>query len=215
MRQPTRIVFDFGSKIRVSPPMWLGDHSINCNPGDLSQFTPQGNGVYGYQTPERSNPFKNAPDQDACGGVIYFGNDISKADFETLMRIMQVDSHRPSKDFSVFTAESEEPGKEKYLAQMRVASKFALRFLFGALTEADYRQFPEQDTTTVEALWAFIEHERNRWGTSFSQDKEKGLCGLFGGDGDFAREELAFGFMVENDYHHVYRIWSRAWLVTK
>jgi hypothetical protein len=26
---------------------------------------------------------------------------------------------------------------------------------------------------------------------------------------------VAFGFMVENEYQGVYRIWSRAWLVTK
>ena len=36
-----------------------------------------------------------------------------------------------------------------------------------------------------------------------------------GGDGDYAVEELSFGFMLENEYNQVYRIWSRAWLVTK
>ena len=41
------------------------------------------------------------------------------------------------------------------------------------------------------------------------------LAGMFGGDGDDSREKLSFGRMVENGYHHVYRIWSRAWLVTK
>jgi hypothetical protein len=35
----------------------------------------------------------------------------------------------------------------------------------------------------------------------------------FGGDGERAKESLAFGFMVENAYYGVYRIWSRAWLV--
>jgi hypothetical protein len=39
--------------------------------------------------------------------------------------------------------------------------------------------------------------------------------GKMGGDGDFAREMLGFGFMLENDYHEISRIWSRAWLVTK
>lgn len=37
----------------------------------------------------------------------------------------------------------------------------------------------------------------------------------FGGDGEWARESLAFGFLVENQYHSIYRIWTRAWLVTK
>ena len=36
-----------------------------------------------------------------------------------------------------------------------------------------------------------------------------------GGDGDWAKESLCFGLMVENGYQGVYRIWSRAWLVTK
>ena len=38
---------------------------------------------------------------------------------------------------------------------------------------------------------------------------------MFGGDGDWAKEELAFGCMVENVDLGIYRIWSRAWLVTK
>ncbi len=209
--QPKRIVFDLGGKIRISPPTW-SNNTIKGYPGDFSQILPHGNGVYGYQESKREDPLKGAPQQEACGGVVYFGNEISKPDFKALMRVMGVDPHAPSKDFAVFTAESQQPGRDGYLTQMRVASKFALRFMFGVLSEADYDRFPEQGTTTVEALWAFIKHERECWGTFFGSPQ---LAGKFGGDGDFAQEELAFGFMVENDYHHVYRIWSRAWLVTK
>lgn len=214
---PTRIVFDLGDKIRVSPPIWL-EHKLNIQPGDLSKFAPYGNDVYGYQNREGGNPFTSAPLQEACGGVIYFGNSISKVDFEALMRITEVQPAyvvNPSKDFAVFIAESKQPGKDGYLTQMRLVSRFGLRFMFGALTDAEYEKFPEQELTMVETLWLFIGHERKRWGTSFQQDDEKGLGGLFGGDGDLAREELAFGFIVENDYYDVYRIWSRAWLVTK
>lgn len=217
MLTPTRIVFNLGDKIRISPPIWP-NRKLDIQPGDLSKSVPYGNGAYGYQDRKGSNLFTDAPSQEACGGVIYFGNDVAKADFEALMRIMEVQpAHvvKRSKDFAVFTAESKQPAKDGYLVQMRIVSKFGLRFMFGALTDAEYEQFPEQELTMVEALWSFIEQERKRWGTKFWQDGEKGLQGLFGGDGDFAREELAFGFMLENDYHHVYRIWSRAWLVTK
>ncbi|OGZ94946.1 MAG: hypothetical protein A2847_02070 [Candidatus Sungbacteria bacterium RIFCSPHIGHO2_01_FULL_50_25] len=212
---PTRIVFDLGDKIRVSPPIWP-DHKLDIQPGDLSKSVPYGNGVYGYQDRKGSNPFTSAPSQEACGGVIYFSNGVSKDDFEAFMRILEVQPGyvvKPSKDFAVFTAESKQPGKDGYLVQMRVVSKFGLRFMFGALTDAEYEKFPEQELTIVEALWSFIKQERKRWGTSWMDDK--GLGGKFGGDGDFACEELAFGFMLENDYHRVYRIWSRAWLVTK
>ena len=213
----TRIVFDLGEKVRISPPLFP-DKKLNIQPGDLAKFTPRGNGVYGYQDPKRSNPFTSAPSQEACGGVIYFGNGVTKKDFEALMRIMEVQPRyavKSSKDFAMFVAESKQPGKDGYLTQMRVVSKFGLQFMFNALTEAEYEQFPEQELTVVEAFWSFIEHEKKRWGTKFWEDDTKGLKGLFGGDGDFAREKLAFGFMVENDYHHIYRIWSRAWLVTK
>ncbi len=208
--EPTRIVFDLGNKVRVSSSIWP-DHKLSVQPGDLTKSVPYGNGVYGYQDHKGSNPFTSAPSQEACGGVIYFGNDVTRADFMAFMRIMKV--HELSKDFAVFTAESKQPGNDGYLVQMRVVSKFGLRFMFGALTDAEYEKFPQQKLTIVEALWLFVEQERRRWGISWMDDK--GLGGKFGGDGDFACEELAFGFMLENGYHQVYRIWSRAWLVTK
>jgi hypothetical protein len=214
---PTRIVFDLGGKARVSPPLWP-DRELEVQPGDLSKFAPHGNGVYGFQGREGANLFTSAPRQEPNGGVIYFANDISKDDFDAMMRIFGV--HRPhrqrqSKDYAIFAEASGQPGKDGYLTQMRIVSKFGLRFMYRALDEAGYETFPDQDMTMVEALWAFIMAEKKRWGTSFMDDEKNGLGGLFGGDGDFAREELSFGFMVENDYNHIYRIWSRAWLVTK
>jgi len=177
-----------------------------------------GNSFYGYQKKDDDNPFLGAPKQDACGGIIYFGNSIAKSDFEALMRIMGIQpAHfvNPRKDFALFGAESEEPGKDGYLTQIRVVPKFGLSCLFGAIDDAQYENFPDQQMSITETLWLFIETERKRWGTSFTQDKEKGLRGLFDGDGDFAREELSFGFMLENNYYNICRIWSRAWLVTK
>jgi len=215
-REPSEKALDLGNRVRVSPPVW-SDHRLKVQPGDLSMFVPTGNGVYGYQK-HQDDPFASAPLQEACGGVACFDNHIAKADFEVLVRVMSdwpAKAVEPSKGFAVFTAESRQPGTEHYLAQMRIVSKFGLRFMFDAITNAEYDNFPEQELTVAEVLWSFIEHERERWGTEFCQDRERGLQGLFGGDGNFAREELAFGFMVENCYHGVYRLWSRAWLVTK
>lgn len=207
---PIRLVFDLGDKVRISPLIWP-DHELNIQPGDLSQFTPYGNGVYGYQERFRENPIKSAPSQEPSGGVIYFGTRIAKVDFEALLRLTGVKVDH--KDYAVFLVESEQPSRDGCLVQMRIVTKFGLRFMFGALTDTEYDKFPEQDLTIGETLWEFIKKEAERWGTSFMEDK--GLHGKFGGDGDFACEELAFGFMIENEYYGVCRIWSRAWLVTK
>jgi len=205
-----RIAFDLGDKVRISPPIWP-DHKLNIQPGDLSQFTPCGNGVYGYQERFRENPIKSAPSQEPTGGIVYFGSHITKADFEALLRVMQVKSD--SKDYAIFLAESKQPGKDGFVVQMRIVTKFGLRFMFGAINDNEYDKFHDQGLTIGEVLWGFIQQEIERWGTSWMDDK--GLHGKFGGDGHFACEELAFGFMMENEYHGVYRIWSRAWLVTK
>lgn len=214
MPEPILIGLNLGDRIRISPPIWP-DAKLDIDPGDLTKFAPQGNGVYGYQNPAGGNPFTSAPRDEACGGVLYFDNGISRTDFDALMRIAEVQNQltvNPSKDFAVFTQESENPEADGYVAQLRIVSRFGLRFLFGALTEEAYNRFPSQEMSMADTLWSFIEHEKKRWGTSWGSG---GLSGKFGGDGHFACEQLSFGIMVENDYHHIYRIWSRAWLVTK
>ena len=210
MSSPRRIVFDLGDKIRISPPMWP-NNKLQIQPGDLTKFVPYGNGVYGYQEPDHKNPFLSAPPQEASGGTVYFDCNISKADFHALLRLLQVKAD--DKDYAVFTAESETPGKDGFIAQMRIVSRFALCFMFGAISDMESKQFPNQELTVKETLEAFVTHERERWGTSWIDDER--LSGLFGGDGNFACEQLAFGFIQENEYFGVYRIWSRAWLVTK
>lgn len=211
------LVFDDGKKVRISPPMYSGN-TIKEQPGDLSKFTPLGNGVYGYQEGINWDPFKAAPPQDGNGGIVYFENGISKEDFDALLRIMRLqstNSERQEKKYALFVQSSEQPGQDGYLSQARIVPDFGMKYLFGVLSGDEYENFPEQEIGVADFMWEFMQFEKKRWGTSFTQDKEKGLAGLFGGDGDFAREELSFGFMLENDYYGVCRIWSRAWLVTK
>ena len=207
--------FDLGDKIQISPSIWP-DRELKIQPGDLSLGAPAGNAVYGYQRKNIENPFSTAPTDAPCGGVIYFGCDILKDNFKALLQILGIQPDRDTNihnDYAIFTAESEQPGKDGYLAQLRVVSKFGLRFMFNALNDAEYDKYPKQELSIGEVLWMFIEHEKKRWGTSLTENH--GLAGKFGGDGDYAREKLAFGLMVENHYYNVYRIWSRAWLVTK
>lgn len=212
--EPHILVFDDGERVRVSPPMF-SNNTIKEQPGDLTKFANHGNGVYGYQKGIGWNPFTCAPPQDAHGGVIYFDNNITRNDFDALLRIMGLKSCNPKKQYSVFMEESKQPGQDGYLKQIRLVPRFAMKHLFGTISEDEYENFPEQNFSMADCMWKFMQSEKKRWGTSCFEDQKKGLAGLFGGDGDFAREALSFGFMLENDYHTVCRIWSRAWLVTK
>lgn len=125
-----------------------------------------------------------------------------------MLRLLNVSSH--SKSYAVFCGRASDPKEENYLMQMRIVSCFAPRFIFHALTSSEADAFPDQNLTIDELVWFFIEHQQQEWGGRGSE-----LSGVMGGDGDWAIEKLSFGFMVENDHHKVYRIWSRAWLVTK
>ena len=207
-----------GKQILVYPSIWPGCEAEALQPGDLKKFAPHGCGFYGYQGWDGTTPFSIASQQDPACGVIYFENSIARHDFESLMRIFNIslNSKKPSeKLFAAFVDESKNPGVDGYLVQMRIVSMFGLSSMFRVIDSSDCDNFPSQKLIIADSLWDFIEHQCERWGTSFTQDTTNGLGGLFGGDGHYAREELNFGFMVENSYYGIYRIWSRAWLVTK
>ncbi|MFH1710676.1 MAG: hypothetical protein ABH840_00005 [Nanoarchaeota archaeon] len=195
-------------KLIISPEVWPGKE-LQIQPGDLSKFTPYGNGVYGYQR-NSLEPIKGDPPQEATAGLVYFGNSIKKEDFESFLRMMNVRGE--VKDYAAFVQESTNPIKDRYFKQMRFMSKFGLRFIFNAIDEKEYETFKKQELTLGESLWEFMKTEEARFGTSFGDPR---IEGKMGGDGDYAREELSFGFMLENEYHNICRIWSRAWLVTK
>ena len=195
-------------RVVISPPIWP-NKKLEVQPGDLSKFAPYGNGVYGYQKPSLE-PIKGDPPQESSGGLVYFDNRISRVDFEGFLRMMGVEAG--DKDYAAFVQESPNPVKDRYFKQMRLISKFGLQYMFGALDDGEYDSFNEQDLSIGEALLEFMKSEIRRWGTCFGDPR---IEGKFGGDGDFAREQLSFGFMLENEDHRLYRIWSRAWLVTK
>lgn len=182
-------------------------------PGDLSKFAPYGSGFYGYQ-PLILDPFKTAPPQENTGGIIFFpadSRDSFKTKFQSTLELLGVKI--TANDFSVFQLESENPQKDGYLKQMRIVSKFASRCHFNAITDSEYESFHNQEINTFDFLMHFIDSEIKKWGTSCFDNN--GLWGKFGGDGNYAKEALCFGFTIENSYFGIYRIWSRAWLVTK
>jgi hypothetical protein len=213
--------------IQISPSIWPGK-DLEAQPGEMNVFAPLGIGItgpfplrpwddpfssspadyYGYQA-QTFHPFIGAPISEACGGVIWFDGVPEKADVEAALRLMDV--RAGSQRYAVFAAQAENPQEERYLVQLKIVNRFALRFMFGALTNEEYDSFPSQKLSVGELVWKFIEDQQQAWGMGYSWE----LAGAMGGDGDWAKETLAFGWMVENAYHGVYRLWSRAWLVTK
>ncbi len=190
-------------------------------PGDLTQFAPDGLGLaapmivrpYGrmaepdfYGWHERVfDPIRGAPRNDAGGGILYFDAYDEAGPLASALKLMGMVLDSPISDFVAFEAEADEPPVERYLRQVRFMPRKALA-VFGA-DEPPAK--PAPPATLQDAIAAFVAAERTYWYESAS------LSGTLGGDGDWAKEHLGFGLMVENAWHRIYRLWSRPYLVTK
>lgn len=218
---------DFASLVRLGPAVWPGAE-LDVQPSDLSQFAPSGMGLssplmmmpwdtfdtacertsyYDLDRPA-ADPIKAAPAAEPAGGAIYFAPP-NQDDFQALVRLLQIRCQLV--DYAVFVEHSTDTSVDRYLTQLRIISTSALANLYRApIGDAD-ETFLNQPLPVGELLWKFITHQQEVWGTGYSNE----LAGTLGGDNDWAREKLAFGLLIENAYHCVYRIWSRPWLVTK
>ncbi len=214
----------------VLPTSWPGQ-ALRVMPGDFSKYVPQGLGLgapmvvrpwdnplemlarpnyYGFDAPE-SDPIRAAPSQLGGGGVIYFDDQIKPASVRAVLEAMEV--HTIRRDFAVFAGDAGDTRRERYLAQARIISLPALKELFGAGEPA--AQLQDQPVTVEAFVLCFLDQQRKRWNGDPRYAFSSNLAGTLGGDGDWAKESLAFGFMVENSYWGVYRVWSRPYLVTK
>ena len=212
----------FPDEVPLTPLDW-GKSAGRPGPGELAYFVPQGFGLgsppiitpyggapkedyYGFQ-PEQAHPILNGPTTEPNGGTIYFGHRVTH---EALLATLGLIGVQRETDYIAFGENSSDPVKERYLDQLRIVSTSAAHSLYGAF---DAAKPPTQTLEVVKAIGAFVEAQKVKWldGGAFSSR----LRGLAGGDGDWAKESLAFGFHVENSYWGVYRVWSRAWLVTK
>ena len=211
--------------IRIAPETWPGK-PLRLQPGDLAHFVPSGlgleapavmspwdtlegvanrGGYYGFTQPSL-HPFLNAPVNDACAGTVYFDDNPTHEQLDALFGLLEVRDRLTG--FAAFWQQSTNPRKERYLEQLRIVSQGALGGIFHAEIGEEHQALLNQKLTMKEALWAFLENQQKRY-------PRDALHGTMGGDGDWAKETLGFGFMVENSYQRVYRIWSRAWLLTK
>lgn len=214
-------------RITISPLIWPGKE-LEAQPGDMSIIVPQGLGLsgpfpirpwddpitvnpgqyYGFQG-RTGHPLQDAPTNTASGGVVYLDDNVAGEDLLAACRLLGIPGRE--RQYAAFLQESQHPLTQRFLVQLKLVTRFALNYLFRAIESEQYDKFPEQPLSMGELMVAFLSDQQQHWGTGMSSE----LSGCMGGDGDWAKESLAFGLMVENDYHGVYRIWSRAWLVTK
>lgn len=214
------------TRLHLGPVPWP---NAKIDPNEMEKFIPNGlglgapmimrpwdsledlerqGGYYGFNVPT-GHPVKDAPTNVAEGGVIYFDDNPQQSAFEGLLGLLGIQD--ALKEYAVVWSESQNPLEDRYLGQLRIVSKWALSGVFEAPLAEGMEPLIAQPLTVGEALWGFIEDQKAYWG----EDRYSKLDGTLGGDGDWARESLSFGLMVENSYHHIYRIWSRPWLVTK
>ena len=207
---------------------WPG-RALPAMPGDFSQFVPQGMGLgmvpiirpwddplkaltrpnfYGFEARD-SDPVRGAPTQDPSGGMLYFDDGVTWEELQVALSVIGV--RFDERDYAVFAGRAEDTVSERYLDQVRIVSKSALAHMFGAGREAS--ELPKQPIAVGAFIERFLSDQRTKWNDRYTFSER--LSGTFGGDGDLAKESLAFGFLVENTYWGVYRLWSRAWLVTK
>lgn len=212
----------FPTGLNLTDPDW--PDGASHGPGDADGFLPQGfllgapNVVFPYRgmasedyygaQAATGNPLTNAPLQDPCGGTVYFRT--GKADdLKALVRIMGLRSD--SRNYAAFALSSADPVNDRYLDQLKLITHPALSAIF----KIDGKRLPgEQSLTIEEAVIGFVAAQREKWNHPDWAFSPK-LRGTAGGDGDWAKESLAFGLHVENSYWGAYRIWSRPWLATK
>jgi hypothetical protein len=212
--------------IKFAPPTWPGD-ALETQPSNFSLFVPMGSGLgnpmvmmpwdniesafsrasyYSFH-PHTGNPYTGAPVTEAGGGVIYFDAECQRAEIDAMLRLMDV--RRDIVNYAAFIQDADKP-EERFLTQMRLISGHGLEFLFRIPDKPETRPLREQKLNIGDAIWKFIETFRGEY-----LEGRYDVRGSLGGDDDWAKERLAFGFMVENAYHGVYRIWTRSWLITK
>jgi hypothetical protein len=218
----------FSDIVPILPPDWP-NAKLAKRPGDLrvSEILPHGIGMQGPTViqpwnsiegfakrpnwysfdPPANDPIEWAPKSLSSGGVIYFDQQVDLANLDAALLTMDVKMN--SVDFGVFAAVAQNVLKERFLRQIRIVSSFALSALF-ELPDAVINAHCKQSITVGRLVRRFVEFERNYW-----INQSNALYGTLGGDGDLAKEWLSFGFLVENSYYNVYRLWSRPWLATK
>ncbi len=170
---------------------------------DLAFLAEEGNGIY-HRTrhvfgPPAADVLCKVTAETANLGLLYFDYKYDAArklrDALELLSVSNTDS------YVVFGARSTNL-EDGFLTQLRFVSDFALKHYFDE--EPTEHQLMENPLGMLDAMLAFVESENQCFGS------ESDLCEHFGMEVPFDGSwGLGFGFLVENSYYGIYRIWSR------
>ena len=170
---------------------------------DLAFLAEEGNGIYRRTRhvfgPAAADVFLRVTIETFSLGLLYFEH--RQDTVENLRVALDLLDVGNNTSYVVFGARSDKL-EDGYITQLRFVSEFALKSYFD---EAPPKHQPlEKSIGMAEAMLAFVESEIQRFGS------ESDVCEYFGMEVPFdGMWGLGFGFLVENSYYNIYRIWSR------
>lgn len=211
--------YDDGSLSRILPASGIGQvESTMISPIIVTPFS-VGGGYLGQFLAEQDALNENVAsvkEGKSAGDLIYFGEGDDEDDFYSAVHSLNIRSHDATYAaiFTTFAEDQEIYGKQEsglyYLEQLKIICPPALHRYYEGFSEACV----EHRLCIAEALWHFNLMEIHRYNPR-NELYPSELHGVIGGDGDYEREQLAFGMLVENREEGIYRIWSRVYLCTK
>lgn len=175
-------------------------------PKALDAIAEDGAGVHRNTAPLWTSSFVDltarVPLETKTGGIVFFDALLASPE-RTRGALELIDVDTVATDYVVYQRSSTDPMKEKYFTQWRFIGSRAVEFYFKT---GKHTEVPPQKVTIGEAVSALITGERKKYLEEMNAVQYERLLGMVGEDGSFG---LGFGFLVENAYYRIYRLWSR------
>lgn len=170
---------------------------------DLDFLAEEGDGIYRRPRhvfgPAATDVLLRVTIETVSLGLLYFER--RHDTLEKLQAALDLLDVRNDDSYVVFGARSNVL-EDGFITQLRFVSDFALGGYFDE--EIIEPQSLEKPLGMRDAMLAFVELEMQRFGS------EADVCEHFGMEVPFdGMWDIGFGFLVENSYYGIYRIWSR------
>lgn len=189
-----------GQKVIALPGQLVGDEDSPTNLAAIAREP--------FAWEERCHPFGRSMEDilrkveltTSSFGLLYF--DVRHDTRQNLGAALALLDVCGGSKYAVF-AQRADDFQQGYLTQARFVSDFALTFCFRRWKEAHPLHQP-QPLDLTEGILAFVESEIRAFGS------ESAICEHFRIETpDSGSYGLGFGFLVEDSYHRIYRLWSR------